>query len=105
MYELVFQFLKRLKKEVWPNNHLKFITQKSHNLFLLHTCLSCNLVIQNKWKTYDLIKQLKKQRLSHDVYKLAYDLPEFVHSIRTYGQLKLHYTHGSGWHALGNVYI
>ena len=37
------------------------------------------------------LKQLKKQRLSHDalynVHELAHDLPEFVHSIRTYPDL------------------
>ena len=37
------------------------------------------------------LNQLKKQRLSHDalynVHKLVHDLPEFVHSIRTYPNL------------------
>ena len=53
MYKLAHRYLERLKKKVWLKHHLTFISQKSHSLFLLLTCLSCNLKIQNKWKTLD----------------------------------------------------
>ena len=45
--------LRKAEKRSMTEQPSKIYKSESHNLFLLHTCLSCNLVIQNKWKTYD----------------------------------------------------